>query len=415
MLAVETVLTDNLPRRLMFLAWGSPWPAHSGGALRTFGLLREISKSFEVEIVVLTPQRLSNEQTAVLKDYSTTIIQVPQKNVTFQEKFQVCGRMIKLRLPYHCAILDRSFQNCPHVLHKILNYPGVVYASYGHWGTLVHNKMSPNWILDQHNADVDFWRVYASQVSNPLVKLAALMNWWLCAKHFRRIYHHVGCIVSVCEEDKQLTLALAPNAKVNVIQNGVDCSYYFPARKTRIDRKPRLLFTGTSAARNVFALNKFVHNILPLIQRKIPDVELLVAGNFHGKVQSQFRKVQNIRFTGRVDDIRPFFNQSDVYVAPFNKTHGSKLKIAEAMAMGMAIVSTPEGIRGFPLVDGESVLVAYSDEQFASYVVYLLNDPVMRKKVGEEARKVVETFIDWQVLGKRLVQIINSVYEGISK
>ena len=82
---------------------------------------------------------------------------------------------------------------------------------------------------------------------------------------------------------------------------------------------------------------------------------------------------------------------------------------------GIAIVSTPEGIRGFPLVDGESVLVAHNKEQFAAHAVTLLTDPVRRARLGAAARKVALSTIDWKILGKRLVRIIDSVYEGMSQ
>ena len=414
MLAVETILNNEKLSQLMFLSWESPWPAHSGADLRTVGLLREISKVFEVELIVLSRQSLSIKQTEFLSEYASKIIRIPLRDTSFQDKLRAAGLMLRLRYPYHSAVLDLSFRDYPDVLRRILSFPRIIYASFGHWGTLILNQQARNWILDQHNADVEFWRVYASQVSNPLLRLAALVNWWLSDKHFRCIYPRVGRIISVCEEDRQLTLTLAPTAKVDVIQNGVDCSYYYPERVARKD-PPRLLFTGTSAARNMTALHKFMRDIFPFIQRKIPDVELLVGGNFHSKAQSQFSAYRGIRFTGRVDDIRPIFNQSDVYVAPFEETHGSKLKIAEAMAMGMAIVSTPEGIRGFPLVDGESVLVAHKKEQFAAHAVALLANPIRRERLGAAARKVALFMIDWKVLGKRLVQIINSVYEEISK
>jgi glycosyltransferase involved in cell wall biosynthesis len=248
-------------------------------------------------------------------------------------------------MPYHCALIDISFNQAPEVLKHIQNFPGVVYASYGHWGTLVRGGKASNWILDQQNADIDFWRAYATQASNPWLKLAAMVNWRPAAAHFPLIYSNVGRVISVCEEDRQLTLSLAPHAQIDVIENGIDCSYYIPEKKPRTGQS-RILFTGTSVPRNITALRQFIHNVWPLIQRELPAVELWVAGNFRPEAQVEFRKYKNIHFTGWVEDMRPYFNLSDVFIAPFEETHGSKLKIAEAMAMGMAIVSTPEGIRG---------------------------------------------------------------------
>jgi len=240
--------------------------------------------------------------------------------------------------------------------------------------------------------------------------LAAIVNWRLAAAHFPRIYSSVGRVVSVCEEDRQLTLSLAPHGKVDVIENGVDCSYYTPDIRQRTG-PPRILFTSTSVPRNVTALRQFAHKVLPLIQHELPKVELVVAGNFRLEAQIEFKKYDNIRFTGRVVDMRPYFNQSDVFIAPFKETHGSKLKIAEAMAMGMAIVSTSQGIRGFSLIDEESVLIAYNNEQFATHVVKLLRNHKLREQLGKAARNVALITIDWQVLGKRLIKIIEETLE----
>ena len=394
--------------RVMFLTWESPWPANSGGNLRTLGLLKEIGKAHEVELVVLSRRPLSGEQTRVLLNHVSSIVRVPMRKVTLRDKLRVVARMAKHLMPYHCAILTVSFQERADVLEKLRSFRGIVYASYGHWGTLVHKQKAPNWILDQHNADVDFWRVYATQASSWWAKLAALLNWRLAARHFPKIYVRVGRVVSVCEEDKRLTLALAPHAQVDVIENGVDCSYCVPDRTPRME-PPRILFTGTSAPRNMTALGRFVRDVFPLIQQKIPNVELLVGGDFGNRAQARFSSHTSIGFTGRVDDMRPVFNRSDVLVAPFEETHGSKLKIAEAMAMGMAIVSTPAGVRGFPLVDGESVLIAHIAGQFAEYTVALLSDPVQREDLGAAARAVALTSIDWAVLGKCLREIIESV------
>lgn len=237
----------------------------------------------------------------------------------------------------------------------------------------------------------------------------ARVNWALSKKLFRDVYLRVGQVISVCEEDRQYTLALAPQAQVQVIENGVDCAYYAPNRHEPWDNAPRLLFTGTSAARNMIALRHLVRDILPLIEQQDPSAELWVGGNFSAEAQAEFHNRKNIHFTGPVDDIRPVFNASDVFVAPFAETHGSKLKVAEAMAMQMAIISTPQGIRGFPLEHGKSVLVAHDDQQFAAHCVALLHDPLKRKLLGEAARKQAVESVDWNVLGNRVRAIVESV------
>jgi glycosyltransferase involved in cell wall biosynthesis len=398
--------------RVMFLAWESPWPAYGGGSLRTLGLLQQLTRVFDVNLLVLSRCPLTASQTQYLCGLGCRVKRLPLRDISYGDKLRTVCVMAAQGLPYHCAVLRSSFFRHPDVLDRIRNFPGVVYASYGHWGTLTADRHAANWILDQQNADIDFWRVYASQTISLINKLAARVNWRLAAKHFRQIYGHIEHVVSVCDEDKQITLTIAPHLQVDVIENGVDCSYMLPNRAPH-EGPPRILFTGTSAARNVRALRWFVRNVFPTIQRELPEAELLVGGNFSVGAQAEFVQRHNIRFTGRVDDMRPIFNQGDVYIAPFEETHGSKLKVAEAMAMGMPIVSTPAGIRGFALVDGESVLIASSDQQFAERVVALLRDPMRREFLGAAARRVAVSTIDWAVLGQRLVEIVYSVKAAV--
>jgi glycosyltransferase involved in cell wall biosynthesis len=205
---------------------------------------------------------------------------------------------------------------------------------------------------------------------------------------------------------------LTPEAQVEVIENGIDCAHYVPRREAHPE-PPRLLFTGTSVPRNMTALHGFVRHVLPLIRAELPAVELLVGGNFEVAAQREFAGFTNVHFTGRVEDIRPVFDQSDVFVAPFEETHGSKLKIAEAMAMAIPIVSTPQGIRGFPLVEGQSVLIGRTAIELAEKAIVLLRNSEQRKAMGNAARQVALRTIDWRVLGERLRAIVDDVYGKI--
>jgi glycosyltransferase involved in cell wall biosynthesis len=399
---------------LLFLSWGSPWPATAGGSLRTLGLLKELSRYYPVDMLILSENPLSNGQEKELLQFAKSIVRVPLLELSLLNYLRIFQYMLVRKVPYHCALLNLSLQQFPDYLKQIRYFPGLVYASYGHWGSIVRGQDASNWILDQHNADVDFWRVYATQSTSKHLQLAAQVNWRLAKIHFPLVYSSVGRVVSVCEADRQLTLDLAPRANIAVVENGVDCSYYAPKPEAQPDL-PRLLFTGTSAPRNVTALRYFVEEVWPIVRKTLPDAELLVAGNFKPRAQLEFKSCDNLRFTGWVEDIRPYFNQSDVFIAPFEVTHGSKLKIAEAMAMGMPIVSTPEGIRGFDLVDGESVLVARNRIQFASQIVDLMHHPEWREHLGASARKVALTTIDWKILGRRLKAIVEEVQSNLRR
>jgi glycosyltransferase involved in cell wall biosynthesis len=399
-------------KKILFLMWKCPWPPRGGGDLRTLGLLKELAKGYKLDAIMLFKESLDIEQKKYLQEYIENLICVPLFNLKSLKIIRLIFIILFEQLPFHCALIRMSFYKRREILSYLYNYQGIVYASYGHWGTLIKRTKAKNWILDQHNADIDFWRVYANQTSNKIIKLLAWINFILASLHFPKIYSKVGRIISVCEEDKKLTLSINKKLKIDVIENGVDCSYYSPMRNIVIDRY-NILFTGTSAYRNVYALNYFVKNIFPLILKEIPDAKLIIAGNFSKLAQKKFERIKNIYFTGQVDDIRPYFNNSDVYIAPFKETHGSKLKIAEAMAMAIPIVSTPEGIRGFKLENKKNVLIAKNEQEFASFVIGLLRDKSYGKEIGEAARQFVLSYLDWNQLGYRLREIIENTFEEL--
>ena len=375
--------------------------------MRTLGLLRELSKANEIDMLVLTRQPLSKQQIAALNKLADNVIRIPLKDVAVKEKILALTYMVKKKLPYHSAVLISSLRDHPEIRRRIESYPGIVFSNNGHWGALVHDRRALNWILNQCDADVDFWRVYMSHARNLIVKAASFINWRLAKPHFKKIYQQVGRIISVCEEDKRLTQKLAPSAKIDIIENGIDCSLFTPDKDRDPMRPPRILFTGTSVRRNITALRWFTRKVFPLIRKSLPDVEFLVAGNFHPKAQKLFNNIPGIVFTGRVEDIRPCFNQSDIYVAPFLNAHGSKLKVAEAMAMAMPLVSTTAGIRGFPLKNGESVLIAETPDAFAQKCIELLKNASLRFTLGNSARYHALNTIDWRILGERLRGIVN--------
>jgi len=118
--------------KVMYLSWESPWPAHGGGTLRTFGLLKQLSKFSELELVVLSKESLSVNQKIELQKYASSLIRVPMRSVKRRDKLRILDHMFRYRMPYHCALIDISLHQAPEVLKHIHNFLGVVYASYGH-------------------------------------------------------------------------------------------------------------------------------------------------------------------------------------------------------------------------------------------------------------------------------------------
>jgi glycosyltransferase involved in cell wall biosynthesis len=109
--------------------------------------------------------------------------------------------------------------------------------------------------------------------------------------------------------------------------------------------------------------------------------------------------------TGTVDDVRPYAHGAEMFVVPLRIGGGSRLKILEAFALGVPVVSTTVGCEGLGAVDGEHLLIADGAEAFAATIARLSNDAGLRVALAERARRHVLEHFSWAGIGRRLLAI----------
>lgn len=380
--------------------------------MRSWGLIRQIALRHPVTLVVFVRTKLTQELQAQLLEVVHEVIEVPLLDTTARGRADVLRLMTTRKLPYHPAAIISALQGQHETARLIRNWPSVVTTSGGHFGVLVlQSGTGRNWILNQADADIQFWEAYASQVKGPLRKAAATANWWLAKQFFPRVYPLVGAITSVSQEDKDLTTPLSTPVEVYVIPNGVDVGPMM--RRSKSEHSSNLIFAGTSAPRNVAALRDFVDYALPRIRLARPDTSLSVVGNFGSEAQKAFADVPNIHFTGMVESMDPYYANAGICVIPYSHAHGSKLKVAEAMEKGVPVVSTVAGVRGFAITSGKEALIARDFDEFADMVVALFENPEKQLELISNARHYVETNLAWDVVGKAFEAVIQIVQDNL--
>jgi glycosyltransferase involved in cell wall biosynthesis len=115
--------------------------------------------------------------------------------------------------------------------------------------------------------------------------------------------------------------------------------------------------------------------------------------------------------TGRVEQIQPYLDGGRVYIMPFRIGSGTRLKLIEAMAAGKAIVTTALGAEGFPVEQGEQVMMADTPQMFARAVLRLLQDHGERRRLGQRASLFAEQY-DWRVVVPRFEAVYRALEEG---
>jgi glycosyltransferase involved in cell wall biosynthesis len=191
---------------------------------------------------------------------------------------------------------------------------------------------------------------------------------------------------------------------VVVRPNGVDVTKYTFVDHTR-PAGARLLFTGTfSYFPNVDASRWLADEIVPRLQSKRSDVTL----DLVGRRAPAGPLPAGVRAAPDVPHIQPWFDQSDVFVAPLRAGTGSRLKLVEAFAKGLPCVSTSIGCEGLPVEDGAHLLIADSTSEIVDAVLRLLNDQELRTTLATNARLLAEERLDWEPIASAYAQDLSA-------
>jgi len=212
--------------------------------------------------------------------------------------------------------------------------------------------------------------------------------------------------IQVCTlENKRYLESFLPNLATRIdagMRAGVDSSLYaYPGGP----RRPHtMLFLGSFRhIPNQVALDWFVREVLPLVLAKVPGARLLVAGSEPPPHHSFHDPANAVQLLGFVDDIQPLFSTCAVFVCPIRSGSGVRVKLLEAFASGIPVVSTTLGAEGLTRTDGEFCALADDPRGFADSVVRVLEDSVFSARIAEIARREVETNWDMAVITDRLV------------
>lgn len=233
---------------------------------------------------------------------------------------------------------------------------------------------------------------------------------WRYRRWERRVMSQAAAVVAVTEKDaRQLGAMLG--RPVPVVVNGVDCEHFAAARPT--PEAQRVLFLGNyEYAPNVDAVEWMLDEILPRAWAHCPEARMSVCGYALPAEWAQRWSDPRIEWQGFVPDLLQLQSSSSVFLAALRHGGGSKLKVLEALAAGLPLASTAQGVSGLELRDGEDYLGGESAEQLANAVVRLLQDPAQARALGENGRAYARRAHDWSVAASQLEQVYAGLAEG---
>jgi len=202
----------------------------------------------------------------------------------------------------------------------------------------------------------------------------------------------------------------APNATPIVVPNGTDLSTFVPSGHLKA-KHPTLLYVGAMHYYpNADAVRFFFETMYERIRQAVPAVAVQVVGRDPPPDIQELARLPGVEVTGSVADVRPYYEEATVFIVPLRLGGGTRLKIIEAMAMGLPVLSTSVGAEGLSAQPGEDILIADDPLSFGEGVLRLLTDAELRERIAKNGQRLVRHY-DWSELAGPFVELAETVIE----
>jgi glycosyltransferase involved in cell wall biosynthesis len=199
---------------------------------------------------------------------------------------------------------------------------------------------------------------------------------------------------------------LGPSDRSEIIPQGVDCDYW--KRSSPPSGRNCIVFSGVmSYPPNADAAMFLLETILPRVRRAFPDLEVLIVGRDPSpQLVKTAQHYGDVTVTGTVNDVRPYLERADVFVAALRFASGVQNKVLEAMAMQIPVVTTPVVAAGL-LADGiePQLVIGETTEEIADGIIRLLANAEERARLSAEGRRFVEAHCSWSLCAEKLQKL----------
>jgi len=281
-----------------------------------------------------------------------------------------------------------------------LEWSGYRYALVGLSGPVV---------LQAHNVDSLIWQRYYETATGLFQRAYVYRQWRKFERFERGAFHRADRVVFVSEADAALAKERFQVQNAAVVENGVDVKSYGVVRPQPGSRW--ILYMGSLDWRpNLDAVDLLLSEIFPRVRQQLPEAGLRLVGR--KPPESLIRRIQqmaNVELHADVPDVKPWLAQCGVMAVPLRVGGGSRLKILEALAAGLPVVSTSIGAEGLDLTPGDDFTLADGTEAMADALVQALRHPEVAFAQARRGQQTVAKRYDWPMLAAKLEKVWESV------
>jgi len=382
-----------------------PFPDSSGGQIRSYNLIKGLSKKHKITLFSLIKDDSERKFIPELEKYCVKV------KVFKRSKSPWTLRNILLTGfgPYPFLVIrNLSPHETKAVQEEITQVDyDLIHAETFYVMPHIPKTETPILLVEQ-TIEYLVYKHYVEGIKNPILRSllsidVAKLKYWET-----KFWKKADGVVAVSESDRKEMLKLVSDLKVNLVPNGVNLDF-FKEKDSWRSPEPKILFIANFKwLQNVEAAELLLKEVFPRVHAKSSKVKVWVVGQ-HIPEEILKYKSENIIIDNLSEDdqegIRNAYYESSVFVSPLRGPGGTRLKHLAAMAAKLPLVTTSVGAEGLGAADGREVIIRDTSKEIADATLRILEDEKLAEEIAENARKLVEQKFSWYKMGEYLDKI----------
>ncbi|MDE2025643.1 MAG: glycosyltransferase family 4 protein [Patescibacteria group bacterium] len=385
--------------RILIVSSFLPFPLHSGGHVRLYNLIKELSASHKIDLVCEKRDFQSEKDINEVQKFCEEVITVDRKKQWSVEN------ILKTSVSTYPFLLVGH--TSPQMKQKIVSLLNTKKYDVIHVETFyVYQNLPRTYIpvvLVEHNIEYLVYKRYMD-VSPVYMRPLLSLDIKKIKKWEEYFWKKATALVAVSQKEKeQMT-----RPDVYIVPNGVDIQTFSPKKKTYNRKAKYVLFIGDFKwIQNIQAVQFILQDIWPRVQME--NTKLWIVGK---NMPESFKAMGDKRVifdSDATDETWKIYQKADVLLAPIMVGGGTSYKILESMASGTPVVTTRLGVEGIGAKHDKHALVGKTADELAGFVEKFLTDSAFAKNIAMNARALVEETYSWKKIAKSLEDVYKNV------
>lgn len=376
-----------------------PYPAVGGGPLRTASLVEYLARKFAVDVILFREAGSPDPRAAFPAGLARRLDLLTLPRHSRSPLARCCRNLLRLAL--RVPPLNDRFSGYERPLARMLAGRRYDLALIEHFWCAPYvaqlEKVCGRVVLDLHNIESELLHSAvraAGRLAAPMFRLFAGASESL----ERRWLPRFALALAASRRDAERVERLAPGLRVEVYPNAI------PSRALpEVEKDDTVVFSGNlEYFPNRTAVKFFARKVWPKLRARWPRLRWRILGKNPAAVQGLLDPDPRIELAGPVGDAVAELARSRLAVAPMLAGSGTRVKILEAWAAGLPVVSTRLGAEGLEAQDGEHLMLADTADAIVGAVNLLLGSREWREEMGASARRLYEQMYTWEAAWQRL-------------